>query len=208
MFYYLCKNPRCYNAVVQEIDKMDRAGELSTIVTFAEANRMPYLQASMKEAMRIHPAVGQLLERVVPKGGATIAGVWLPEGTILGMNPWVPSRDRSVYGSDADEYRPERWMEADAETLKLMERNFLAVSDVVRGLLLSRSNADFSQKFGSGARTCLGKNVSLLEMSKLVPQILRDYVVELSDPEADWTLSDRWFVKQTNLICRLRRRGK
>ncbi|RFU27323.1 hypothetical protein B7463_g9022, partial [Scytalidium lignicola] len=176
MFYYLCKNPRCYRRVIEEIDEMDQKGLLSEIVTFAEANQMKYLQACMKEAMRMHPAVGQLLERVVPEGGATLSGVWLPQGTIVGVNPWVPSRDNTTY-EDAHLYRPERWLEADTAQLKLMERNFLA--------------------FGSGARTCLGKNVSLLEMSKLVPQLLRHYVVELSNPEADWTLTDYCVLQQT-----------
>lgn len=128
MFYYLCKNPRCYNLVKDEIEKMDKDGDLSEIVTFAEANRMPYLQACMKEAMRMHPAVGQLLERLVPDEGFEITpGVHLPPGTIVGINPWLPARDKSVYGQDAAAFRPERWLEADAEALKLMERNFLAV---------------------------------------------------------------------------------
>ena len=89
---------------------------------------MRYLQACMKEAMRMHPAVGQLLERVVPDGGAALSGHWLPQGTVVGVNPWVPSRDKSTYGKDAHVYRPERWLEADAAQLRLMERNFLAVS--------------------------------------------------------------------------------
>lgn len=84
----------------------------------------------MKEAMRMHPAVGQLLERVVPEGGTTLSGFQLPQGTIVGINPWVPSRDRKTYGQDAESYRPERWLEADADQLKLMERNFLAVSSL------------------------------------------------------------------------------
>ena len=129
MFYYLCKNPKCYSKLLQEIEKMNQEGRLSDPVTFAEAQQMSYLQACMKEAMRLHPAVGQLLERVVPSGGATLSGVWLPEGTIVGVNPWVPSRDKPVYGKDSNEFRPERWLEADAATLKLMDRNFLAVSD-------------------------------------------------------------------------------
>lgn len=128
MFYYLCKNPRCYNQVVREIDEMDHNGDLSDPITFAESNKLKYLQACMKEAMRLHPAVGQLLERVVPEGGSTIAGTWLPAGVIVGVNPWVISRDKTVYGDDFDQYRPERWLEADAASLKLMERNFLAVS--------------------------------------------------------------------------------
>ena len=167
---------------------MDKAGELSELITFAESNKLKYLQACMKESMRMHPAVGLLLERVVPQGGATVAGGWLPEGTIVGVNPWVVAYDKSVYGTDADVYRPERWLEADKERLKLMERNFLA--------------------FGAGARTCLGKNISLLEMSKLVPQILREFRVELVDPAREWTLTDHWFVKQTGLICWISKREK
>jgi cytochrome P450 len=69
-----------------------------------------------------------LLERIVPVGGATFDGVFLPGGTIVGMNPWVVTRDRNVYGEDATEFRPERWIEASPAELKLMERNFLAVS--------------------------------------------------------------------------------
>ncbi|KAL2420053.1 Cytochrome P450 monooxygenase cicH [Exophiala dermatitidis] len=172
---------------IDEIDDMDRKDQLSKVVTFAEASRMKYLQACMKEAMRMHPAVGQLLERIVPSEGFEVRpSLVLPAGTIVGINPWLSGRDREVYGKDIDQFRPERWLEADDATLQLMERNFLA--------------------FGSGARTCLGKNISLLEMSKLVPQILRNYDVTLSDPSAEWVLADYWFVKQSNVFCRLDRR--
>lgn len=128
MFYYLCKTPRCYAKLVAETDDMDKKGDLSNPITFGEASRMPYLQACMKEAMRIHPAVGQMLERVVPSGGAKFGNIWLPSSTIVGMNPWVVSREISVYRHDVDEYRPERWLEADPEAAKAMNKNFLAVS--------------------------------------------------------------------------------
>jgi cytochrome P450 len=184
---------------------MDQAGDLSPIVTFAEANRMPYLQACMKEAMRLHPAVGQLLERVVPAEGFEVApGIHLPPGTTVGMNPWIPGRDKSVYGPDAEQFRPERWLEASEEALKLMDRNFLAVRH--SRLVSNRFRELICDKFGAGARTCLGKNISLLEMSKLVPQVIRKYQLELSDPKAEWVLTDHWFVKQSNLFCRLNRR--
>jgi cytochrome P450 len=61
-------------------------------------------------------------------------------------------------------------------------------------------------QFGAGARTCLGKNISLMEMSKLVPQLLRRYHVQLADPTAEWELHDYWFVKQEGLRCILTRR--
>jgi cytochrome P450 len=41
---------------------------------------MPYLQAVIKEALRLHPAAALPLERVVPEGGATITGSFFPEG--------------------------------------------------------------------------------------------------------------------------------
>lgn len=186
MFYYLSRTPRVYDKLVMDIDNMDSQGKLSDPITFGESNQMPYLQACMKEAMRLHPAVGLLLERVVPEEGVIIAGKFLPAGTIIGANPWVVARDKQVYGDDVDAFRPERWLEADSAQMKLMDRNFLA--------------------FGAGARSCLGKNISLLEMSKLVPQILRKYKVELIDKEREWELADYWFVSQKGLICRMTKR--
>lgn len=127
LFYYLCRTPAAHAKLLAEIDEAEGNGQLSDPVTFEEAQQLRYFQAVVKEALRMHPAIGLLLERVVPKDGAEIGGVCLPEGTIIGMNPWVAARDRSVYGDDAYTFRPERWLEADAAQLKLMERNFLAV---------------------------------------------------------------------------------
>ncbi|EME88926.1 uncharacterized protein MYCFIDRAFT_126714 [Pseudocercospora fijiensis CIRAD86] len=140
IFYQLCKHKTAHEKLLSEIDAADRMGKLSDPVTFAEAQELPYFQAVVREALRLHPAVGLLLERVVPKGGAEIGGVFLPEGTIVGANPWVMARDPSVYGEDADVFRPERWLEADAQRLKLMERNDLSVSTSV---VIAEANENF-----------------------------------------------------------------
>lgn len=128
IFYYLCRTPSAHQKLLAEIDEADRARRLSDPVTFAEAQELTYFQAVIKEALRMHPAVGLLLERVVPRGGAEVGGAWLAGGTVVGINPWVAARDKEVYGEDADNFRPERWLEADADQLKVMERSFLAVS--------------------------------------------------------------------------------
>lgn len=75
--------------LVKEVDDMEAKGEFSEYVSWKNSQAMPYLDAVIKEAVRMHPAVGQLLERHVPKGGITLGDVFLPEGTIVGMNPWV-----------------------------------------------------------------------------------------------------------------------
>jgi len=54
--------------------------------------------------------------------------------------------------------------------------------------------------FGMGSRTCIGKNISLLEMSKLVPQLVRNFNFELDEDlqTAGLKSLNRWFVKQQN----------
>jgi len=85
VFYYLCRTPSAHQKLLDEIDKADAAGKLSRPVTFAEAQNLPYLQAVIKEALRMHPAVGLLLERVVPEGGAgwrCVAARWYHCGNV------------------------------------------------------------------------------------------------------------------------------
>ena len=124
----LLTHPACYRKLQAEIDQRRADGDLSLPVKYSEAQQMPYLQAVLKEAMRYHPSTGFIMERHVPKRGATICGVEIPGGTIVGINSWVVHRDKAVFGEDADEFRPERWLEADEERLKSMERSFFVVS--------------------------------------------------------------------------------
>jgi cytochrome P450 len=127
MLYYLLKNPASYAKLQSEIDDFDREGKFSNPIAYAEANKMPYLQAVMKKAMRMHPAVGISMPRYVPSGGAEIDGRWYPAGTVVGVNAWVIHRNKEVFGEDADAFRPERWLEDDSKA-KEMARNMYQVS--------------------------------------------------------------------------------
>lgn len=82
----------------------------------------------MKEALRMHPGVAFPLERFVPAEGATICGQVIPGGTNVSVNAPVIHMNKDVFGDDADQFRPERWLEASPGELKTMDRNFLAVS--------------------------------------------------------------------------------
>ncbi|KAJ9660306.1 hypothetical protein H2198_002614 [Neophaeococcomyces mojaviensis] len=187
ILYYMLKNPDILKKVVAEVDNTVGDRDCNQYpISYAESNRMPYFQAVLKEAMRMHPAVGLLLERTVPANGVTIAGKWLPGGTIVGICPWVLHRDKRVFGNDADVFRPERWLEASPETLKVMDRSNLA--------------------FGAGSRTCLGKHISLLEMCKVIPQLLWTFKFELAEPGKEWTLHNSWFVKQMDFNVYVKKR--
>jgi cytochrome P450 len=169
-FYYLLRNPRSLARLVAEIDGAARQGLFSDaetgLVTWHEAQKLPYLDACVKEAFRMHPAAGLPLERIVPPGGMEIAGHVVPEGTIVGCSAWVIHRRPEIWGEDVDVYRPERWLpEEGADPVEEEKR--------IKGM------EGMMFQFGMGSRTCIGKNISLLEIYKVIPSLLRRFEVSV-----------------------------
>ncbi|KAH6984446.1 cytochrome P450 [Ilyonectria sp. MPI-CAGE-AT-0026] len=185
VFYYIIQDKRVYQTLQREIDEAHKLGKLSPVITYAESLQLEYLQLCMKEALRMHPGVSYPLERVVPQGGADLCGMHLPAGTVVGVNAAVIHRNRDIFGEDADQFRPERWI-CDEEKIKQMDRNLLT--------------------FGAGARTCIGKNISIMEVGKFVPQILRAFDLEWASTEPEWQVKTYWFAKQTGLLVRFKSR--
>jgi cytochrome P450 len=81
--YHLCRNPTIYARVLAEIDTFHKAGQLSDYITYAEALKLDYTVATIKEAMRVHPSAALTYPRYVPKGGTIISGYSFPEGVGL-----------------------------------------------------------------------------------------------------------------------------
>lgn len=128
--YHLITSPRCLSKLRQEIKDH---GVWDKRISFKDSQDMPYLQSVLKEALRMHPATGLPLWRVVPEGGLQLGEHWLPPGTNVGLNSWVAHYDKRVFGEDAHVFRPERWEEAKAlggERFKLMEANYMPVSGI------------------------------------------------------------------------------
>ncbi|KAL5322250.1 hypothetical protein ACEPPN_010222 [Leptodophora sp. 'Broadleaf-Isolate-01'] len=188
IIYYIIKTPKTYKRLQEEIDEADRAGKLSEFVTYGESLELEYLQVVIKEAMRCHPGVSYPLERLVPEGGIELCGVKFEEGTNVAVNPVVVHRNVDVFGKDAAIFRPERWLEADPEQIKIMDRTLLT--------------------FGYGTRSCIGKNISIMEMGKFVPQILRQFDLFWASEKPDWTVRTYWFAKQSDLFVRFQSRSK
>ncbi|KAI3575820.1 cytochrome P450 oxidoreductase [Fusarium oxysporum f. sp. albedinis] len=179
--WFLIKNPQTLCQLREEIDAKMGEQEEPRPLPFKETQTMPYLQAVIKEAIRLHSPAGISMARIVPEGGATIVGHYLPEGTAVGVNPWVTHIDPNVYGPDAQVFRPERWIDSDPEQLKRMERSWMP--------------------FGHGSRTCIGKNISILEISVLVPQLVCHFDFKLVHPEQELVCDNIFLVKQKNIFC-------
>lgn len=124
VFYFLLKHPQTYSKLMTELDKAAEDGTItpskSGTISWADAQKLPYLDAVVQESFRLFPAVGLLLERHVPPEGAIICGKRIAGGTIVGCNAWVLHRRPEIFGEDVDAFRPERWLEADAAQLKEM----------------------------------------------------------------------------------------
>lgn len=184
--HHILKDRRIYLKIVEEIDEATKVGKLSKIVQFSEAQQLPYFQAALKEAMRVRPAVGLAMARSVPAGGAEIDGVRYPGGTELNLNAWAIHRDREMFGEDAEVFRPERWLE-DEDRARFMDRHMF--------------------QFGGGSHVCIGRNLALLEMNKILPMLLRDYALELVHPEKDLEFHTYFFVVQKGLNVRISKRS-
>lgn len=125
------------------------AAQLSDPPKWEEVRSLPYLEAVIKEAMRLLPVSQWDHSRVVPPGGATVAGYFVPEGTTVQCHIDSVHRSAEVFGAEPDVYNPERWTTA-SEAMKLR----------MEGAMLG---------FGAGKRMCLGRHIAWLEMKKLIP---------------------------------------
>ena len=57
-----------------------------------------------------------------------------------------------------------------------------------------------------GSRTCLGRHISHLEMSKLLPYIVTHFDFDLEYPERTWNTRNMWFVKPTDFTVHVKTR--
>lgn len=191
LLYHLLTHPVAMAKLKDEIavrmaDKQQQSAPLS----FQECQTMPYLDAAIKETLRVHVVAGLPFWRVVPEGGIEISGHLLPAGTNIGVNTWVAHRSQDVWGADAYEFRPERWLEAQAEaTAGNKER-------------LQRMEGYYFP-FGLGARTCIGRHISMLETATLVPRLLQEFEFELVEPDKELKRENFWFVLAKDLWVRV-----
>lgn len=160
---------------------------------YAQARAIPYLDAVIREAIRLVPGEMFPQERTVPAGGFTLPdGQFVPEGTTLGFTSYVMHRNKAVWGPDAEQFRPERFLQAEGESdAEFAER------------LRVYNDSDLS--FGAGSRKCIGMNLGKLEVYKAVATLVAMFDFELGSSE-EWKLSAQLFPKVTGLQCRIRKR--
>jgi len=149
-----------YDKMMAEIAAAEKAGKIPSVKSgelppYEDVmESCPYYVACVRETMRLSPSAPNIFPRLAPKGGLELFGKFVPEGCEVTCNPWIVHRDKSVFGDDAEEFRPERWIE-DPEKAKLMNK--------------------YSMTFGYGARICLGREIANMELFKAPLQFFRTF---------------------------------
>jgi len=159
IIYHLARNPHIQDKLHQELDEQ-LGTEDETVANIDQVKHLPYLDACINEALRIHSTSALGLPRVVPEGGLTVLGQFFPEGTVLSVPSYSIHRDTSVWGEDVEVYRPERWFERDDTAI---QKTF--------------------NPFSVGPRACVGRNLAFLELQIIIASILRRYDIILENPD-------------------------
>jgi len=163
VMYNLLKTPAALIKLRTEIDSVLDPSEV--VAPYDKVRHLLYLRACLDESLRILPPSTFGLPRRTPPEGIPILDDYIAGNTSVSISAYVAHRDERVF-PEPDVYRPERWLEKDSKDLQAA---FLA--------------------FSTGARGCIGRNISYLEQSVLLASIIHRYDFAL--PHPDWEQS-RW----------------
>jgi hypothetical protein len=159
IMYHLASNP----AVLARLRKELKDADLGRDTPYTEiVNRVPYILACVKEAIRLHPAIGFHLQRVVPASGASFSGHYLPAGTHVGASMIAVHRDPVIF-EDPETYRPERWLQDGTDG----QKNKVGRLDQVW------------LGFGGGSRSCPGQNLARVLIVRLMVRLVQDFELEI-----------------------------
>ncbi|KAJ3059587.1 Protein kinase alk2, partial [Podochytrium sp. JEL0797] len=154
--FLLCKNPPALTKLLSEI---------STVLSGATAtyddirNDMPYANAVFHETLRLYPSVPR--GRKEAQEDITLPdGTFVPKGSTVGWNVYTIGRTESIWGPDAKEFKPERWLQ------------------------MKKQPSPFEYPvFNAGPRLCLGKGMAELQGVFVLVELFREFEIEVVEEE-------------------------
>ncbi|KAI9325746.1 cytochrome P450 [Zopfochytrium polystomum] len=188
IFLMLARHPTVLSRLLAEIDAATAGLSPTDTVSYETVrNRVPFATAVMRETLRLYPALpsnGKQASRdmVLPNGMRVRRGMRIVWST------YAQGRSTRLWGPDAGEFRPERWLEMDK-----VPSQFVYTA------------------FNAGPRVCLGKSFAELEIVFVVVELLRRFRFEVEDREADggpktYTMSSMLAMKDGALMASVERR--
>jgi cytochrome P450 len=137
----------------REWQEMIRLEVKGVEIKAASASSFPVVFAIIKETLRLHPPFPTAFPRtIMPSAENVIPNlpVALPVGTVVSANTFVLGRSKKIWGEDANEWKPQRWLGSEYEKQQ-MEDKFVV--------------------FSKGSRQCVGKELAMLTLAKAVASV-------------------------------------
>src|SRR5260221_658034 len=154
----LLRHAAVYERVRSEVRADSVAGDVP--VTVQDLRAMPYLDACIKETLRLHPATSVLLRGV--QEPFTFAGHTIPAGWVVVL-PIAYTHRMAEYFDEPERFEPERFLAPREE---------------------DRRTPYAWMGFGGGAHTCLGMGIAQIEIKTVFARLLRQFDLKLV-PEQD-----------------------
>jgi sterol 14alpha-demethylase len=186
----LLRNPTRMTEVVAEMDGLyggpDAGGTDGggTAVSFQALREIPHLEASIKEALRLHPPLILLLRAATRD--LEVEGYRIPAGALVGATPAISNRIAADF-PDPDAFAPERYAEPRQEDL------------INRWTWIP---------FGAGRHRCVGANFAMIQLKAIFSVLLRDWEFELAQPAESYRNDHSKMVVQLARPCVVRYRRR
>ncbi|TMW62721.1 hypothetical protein Poli38472_005339 [Pythium oligandrum] len=129
------------------------------VPTMEQVQQLTFLDAAIKESLRLYPAV-PAIPKFIEKDTLLSDGTFLRRGSVAVLPTYAFARAKHVWGEDAADYKPERWI------------------DETTGKVRNESSFKFAS-FNAGPRICLGMNLAMLEMKIVLASLLSRYQIDL-----------------------------
>ncbi|KAL9584718.1 MAG: hypothetical protein Q9212_001950 [Teloschistes hypoglaucus] len=160
-WWSMSKEPQVWNRLQTEISSLETPlGERRPI--FEELKDMKYLRAVLNESLRLHPVVPAnsreaIKDTTLPLGGGKDgkSPVFVARGTLIPYAVYATHRRKDLFGEDAEEFKPERWLdEGDKKGLRV--------------------GWDYLP-FNGGPRICIGQQFALTEASYITVRLMQEF---------------------------------
>lgn len=179
----LPQNKKCQEKLREEVSRVSVDADSGNgngigIPSPKDLTQLPYLNAVVREALRLYSPLPAFEPRVSPMD-TLIDGYEIPAGTIVGMSPFCLHRDDSVFPSPLS-FKPERWLTGASGTLVLVPESDL--------------RNRYFWAFSSGARMCVGMHLANAEMLTLLAALYRKYSTSARHPDTSPGITSRFEV--------------
>ncbi|KAL3536921.1 hypothetical protein ACH5RR_000287 [Cinchona calisaya] len=164
--YMLCKHPEVQEKVAQEIKEETGNHEITDIAEFTanlgeEAlEKMHYLHAALSETVRIYPAL-PVDAKICLSDDTLPDGFCVKKGDMVAYQPYAMGRMKFIWGDDAEDFRPERWLDEN-------------------GCFRPESPFKFTA-FQAGPRICPGREFAYRQMKIFAAVLLHYFVFKMGD---------------------------